>query len=343
VPWNTELLGATAEVASGNLTLTEPAGVQVGDLLIACISYRSNAAFTRPSGWNDATSQNTGNTTANNTTSIGSGFMAYIVRGTSAPNLTFARTGGDVALGRIISYRGGAPGVSLTATGSTTMGATGTAISVAGVTTITPRDLIVVAACGARANTFSAFAATNPATSSGTNSAQTADPLEGTWQERSDNSTTTGADCTLAIADAVRSTAGATGNITATASASARHVVLIAAFREDIPVALTPTGIATGAPVVGNPTIALQWRLVPTGITATPVVGNPKLSLIALFVPTGITATPVVGSPALSLIALFTPTGITATPIVGSPTVSQPLPPAQPTTDYVITLRITKL
>lgn len=233
--WTYVGVSNVASSSSGNITLTEPSGVQQNDLLVAIVSYRSNAAFTDPgSPWVSVTSQNTGNTTANSTASIGSGHMWYCIRGSSAPGLTFTRTAGDIALGRIVAYRGGYITSSVLVTqGSTTLAAAATAVSVTGLTTANARDLIVVGACGARNTNFTTFdAATDPATDSGTNSNQTGSPLVGTWQERCDSGTTTGADCTLAIADAIRGASGATGNLTMTAGSSARHVVVAAAFRE---------------------------------------------------------------------------------------------------------------
>ena len=139
-------ISSAVTAASGNITLTEPAGVQQGDLLVAVISYRSNAAFSDPSDWTNVTSQNTGNTVTANTGSIGSGRMSYIVRGASAPALTFTRTAGEVAHGRIIAYRnawtGGAPLVTST---STTLGTAATAINVTGLTTANENDLVVFA------------------------------------------------------------------------------------------------------------------------------------------------------------------------------------------------------
>jgi hypothetical protein len=235
MPWTYVGVSSVATAASGNLTLTVPAGVQEGDLLVAIISYRSNASFTSPGApWVSVTSQNTGNTTANATTSIGSGHMFYCVRGASDPGLTFTRTAGDVALGRIVAYRNNnrSSNVLVTST-STTLAAAATAVSVTGLTTANARDLVVFGFCGARSTSATNFdAATDPTTTSGTASNETGNPAEGDWQERCDSGTTTGADATLAIADALRATAGATGNLTVTAGASARHVVVAAAFKE---------------------------------------------------------------------------------------------------------------
>ncbi len=288
MPWSFVGVSAAVESASGNLTLTEPAGVQPNDLLVACISYRSNAAFTKPADWTNVTSQNTGNVTANATTSIGSGFMAYVVRTGSAPGLTFTRTAGDVARGQIVAYRGVAQAGVLVTSSSTTLATSATSVSVPGVTTANSRDLIVVAACGARNVSFNNFdAVTDPTTTSGTNSIQTGVPGVGTWLERSDGGTATGADCSLAIADALRATAGATGNITTIAVSGARHVVLIAVFKEGAPLALTPLGIETGAPTLGNPTLNVVYALDPADITTgAPTLNSTNLSLI-IPIPTG--------------------------------------------------------
>jgi hypothetical protein len=327
--WTYVGVSTVASAASGNITLTEPSGVQEGDLLVCVISYRSNAAFSSPGApWVSVTSQNSGNTTANGTGSIGSGHMFYCIRGASAPGLVFTRTAGDVALGRIVAYRGSNRNSSVLVTQtSTTLAAAATAVSVTGLTTQYPRDLIVVGFCGARNGSASAFRATNPGTSSGTASNETGNPAEGDWQERCDSGTTTGADTTLAIADALRATAGATGNLLCTASSSARHVVVAAAFMEEED--LTATGIATGAPSVGTPVITQVHAITATGIaTGAPTVGTPLLeenSLSDDLTANGIaTGAPTVGTPALTQVHTITATGVvTGAPTVGSPALTQ--------------------
>ncbi len=230
--WEFVAIGSATTASSGNLTLTEPTGAQQSDLLVACISYRSTAAFTLPAGWSlVATQQSSGNTTVDGTGSIGSGLMAYIVRGSSAPSLIFTRTSGDVAFGRIVAYRGVGPLPYDTGSANTLSGASVT-VTTGTITTAKDDELIVVAACGARNSTFTAFdAATAPATGSGTGSTATNNPIKGEWSERGDSGTATGADCSLAIADARKETAGASGTIQATASSSARHVMIAGAFK----------------------------------------------------------------------------------------------------------------
>ena len=229
--WSIVAVGAVATpVASGNYTMTEPAGATDGDLLVACLSFRSNVAFGLPSGWAlVATQQNSGD--VDNTNGIASGLMAYIVRGPSAPALTFTRTGGDLALGRIVAYRGNHATAPLDTGSSNTLAVANATATTATITTAEAEELIV-AFCSPGDNlTGSAFdAATDPTTASGATDTTTA-PTNGTWIERADSGSVTGADGACIIADAVRATAGATGTIQATISASARHVMVAGAFK----------------------------------------------------------------------------------------------------------------
>jgi hypothetical protein len=240
--WGVPKIGALATpVTSGNLTLAEPAGIATGDLMVACIAYRSTAAFTVPGDWNlVATQQSSGDTDATN--GIASGLMMWCVRGGSAPTLTFNRTGGDMATGRIIAYTGAK--ASPFDTGSAnTLGSASATVTTGTITTAEPGELIVaMVSCGDNLATSAFDAATDPTTASGATDTTTA-PTNGTWIERADDGTNTGADGALAIADAIRATAGATGTIQATVAARARHVMIAAAFKVD--------GSATASPGVG--------------------------------------------------------------------------------------------
>lgn len=208
-----------AVVASGDLTFVEPAGVQSGDLLVACCCYRSTAAFTAAASWAFAATQlSTGNVTVDGAGSIASSFMAYIVRGGSAPDLVFPRTAGDVALGRIIAFRG-AHATPLDAGNSATLASAGTGYFGTGVTTAEANEVLVMACCSAR-----------PAASSAQDCAT--DPAAASWTEVADSTTTSGADCGLAIAWAPKAAAGATGNFRYTAASSARHSGQLAAFKK---------------------------------------------------------------------------------------------------------------
>jgi hypothetical protein len=254
--WGVPKIGAVATVASGNITLAEPAGIAQGDLMVACIGYRSNAAFTVPGDWNlVATQQSSGDTDATN--GIASGLMMWCVRGASAPTLTFNRTAGDVAQGRIIAYSGGhasAPydtGSSNTRTSGNVSAFTGT------ITTAEAGELIVaMVSAGDNLTTSGFLAVTDPTTASGATDTTTA-PTAGTWIERADTGTGTGADHGLAIADAVKATAGATGTISATVSAAAQHVMIAGAFKlaasgtpftQNLGGSITPAGTIVKAP-----------------------------------------------------------------------------------------------
>jgi hypothetical protein len=214
--WTVVGISTQVEVSANGLTLTEPAGVANGDLLVACISYRSNAAFTAPSGWTNANAQNTGNTTANAAGSIGSARMDYQVR-SGAPSLTWTRTGGDVARGTIIALRatGGTP-VFDQASG-TTLAANSTTASTTGITTVEDGEILVMLEGGARNITAS--------------NARATDPAQADWTEQQDNGSATGADVSLAVSTATKNELGATGTFNWTASATARHVTIVGAFR----------------------------------------------------------------------------------------------------------------
>jgi hypothetical protein len=231
--WAVPKLGTVAEttVTGGNLTLTEPAGVAQGDLMIAAIGCRDNAAFTVPADWNlVATQQSSGDTDA--TDGIAGAVMMYTIRGASAPTLTFNRTGGNVARGAIVSYGPGASTTAIYDTGSAnTLGVGATTATTGTITTAVAGELIVAMLAAGDTNTVSAFdAATDPTTASGATDTTTA-PTNGTWLERIDSSTATGADLGFGVADAIRANAGATGTIQATVSGPGRHAMVVGAWK----------------------------------------------------------------------------------------------------------------
>jgi hypothetical protein len=71
--------------------------------------------------------------------------------------------------------------------------------------------------------------ATDPAIPSG--AINTTIPPTGDWAERVDATTTTGADLSIAVFDAVKATAGNTGTFSVTAAASSRQVMIVGAFK----------------------------------------------------------------------------------------------------------------
>jgi hypothetical protein len=226
--------GTSVEATATSHVLTEPAGAASGDLLVACIGSRiaSTTSITLPSGW-ALVAEAKNNNILSTSSALPSGMMAYILRGGSAPSYTFTHpTAPSVALGRVFAYRN-VHQTTPTDTGTTAV-TTGTAllaVSVTGLTTTVDDDLIVALTAGGQEAAWSAFAATDPATGSGTTADSALDPQFGAWLERSDIQTTTGVDTSLAVFDAIKQTAGATGNLIATASVSAGHVVVAGSFK----------------------------------------------------------------------------------------------------------------
>jgi len=247
-----EFVGVSNEVAVATtahaLVTTGISGtLQAGDLLVACITSRiaSTTSVTLPTGgeWTLVAEQKNNNTLTTSS-ALPSGLMAYCVRGASNPNLTFTHpVAPSQAQGRIVAYRNvNTSSPKDTQTSFTT--ATGTtAVTGTGLTTTQIEDLIVAMACGGQEAAWSAFNATDPAGASG--ATVTTAPTT-TWSERADSLVTTGADGSLAIFDAVKLTSGATGNLTATASVSAGHVVIAGAFKIYAPPAGDGVGDADG-------------------------------------------------------------------------------------------------
>jgi hypothetical protein len=143
--------------------------------------------------------------------------MAYIIRGSSAPDLTFTRTAGDVALGRISAYRGVDQTTPLAAGSANTLGSNSATVTTSTLTPSKYGSLLVMAACGADNTNGSAYQGATA-------------PVSGRWRERADSNTGTGADTFLAIADAVKGAAAATGTLQYTAGNSSRHVCIVGAF-----------------------------------------------------------------------------------------------------------------
>jgi hypothetical protein len=234
VAWSIVGISAVVEVTGTAHALTEPAGVASGDLLIACISSRiaSTTPITIPAGWTAIGQQNTNNVLTT-TSAVASGVMAYIIRGGSAPALSFTHpTAPSVAIGRIVAYRNSTMAlpdpwdqgiVGTTAVNTTAVSFSGFSVGVDG-------ELMVAMVAGGQEAAWSAFKTANtPSTASGATDTTTA-PSTTTWIERADTNTATGGDTSLAIFDAVKATKGATGNITCTASLGAGHALLMASF-----------------------------------------------------------------------------------------------------------------
>jgi hypothetical protein len=231
--WGIRGVGTVATVASGNLTLTEPAGCAQGDLLIAFIAIRSTVGFAN-ADWTLVESELTGDSDATN--GIASCQMWACRRGASAPSLVFTRTGGDVGHGAIVAYTG-AKGTTYAdcfdVSASITLASASSIASCSNLTN-TEADVLIVAmvALGDTGAPTNFDASVDPSGNSGAVDTTTA-PVTGTWTLRVSAGTGTGADTGLGIGDAVRSGFGSTtGSITAGAAGiTARHAGCSAAFK----------------------------------------------------------------------------------------------------------------
>jgi hypothetical protein len=229
--WSFVGIGTNVVVTTTGITLTEPAGTQVGDLLVACIGFRAASAtsVTLPAGWTRVGEQKTGNTTAATSTSIANACMAYIVRGASPPGYGFTLPAANVGMGQVVAYRGQHTTPFDLASAATTATAI-TAVSVTGLTTTVANELLVAMVGAGRGGTWTNFRATTPGTGSGATDI-TNSPSSTTWAERADNTSVSGADVGLAVFDAIKATAGATGNFLTTGSLSGGHAVIVGAFK----------------------------------------------------------------------------------------------------------------
>src|SRR5262245_8352884 len=156
--WEFVGVSSVVEVTTTSHALTLPTGTQPGDLLVAVISSRiaSTTSITLPSGWT-LVREHKNNNVLTTSSALPSGLMAYIVRGASAPALTFTHpTAPTVALGRIVAYRGQSVSPFDVAAGGTT-GTAITAVSVTGLTTAEANELIVFGACGGQEAAWNAF------------------------------------------------------------------------------------------------------------------------------------------------------------------------------------------
>ena len=281
-PWQFRGVSTVVESVTGSatLTLTEPAGAATGDLIVAMISMRSTATaagtISLPSGWTRVSEKYT-NSVGTGSTAVASGTMAWIIRGSSAPSYAFPYgAGNNVIQGQCIAYSatGYTPTIDVNGTGVVTS-AGNINVSVTGLTTLTDDALLVVGMGGGQADAFISFsAATSPNVLSG-KTASTANPISA-WQKRfADNGTASGADTSVALADAMKFTAGATGNFTAIASIAASHLVIAAAFK---------LGAASGAVSV-NVTGQSMTASVGTVYATGPTTFNPidkKSALVTL-------------------------------------------------------------
>jgi hypothetical protein len=223
--------------ATTSFALPLPSGTQQNDIIVVDIATRgtivwTNAAFQNPQS--DAGGNITNGTTASDT-SIQS---FYCFQGASAPSMAFTRTGTPTSMraaGTVRAYRSnrsGAPTFDVSNIFAQTTA--GTALAGGGITTAQADELLtgaVFLARGATTNNASAFKATTGATGTSGAIDTTTNPVTNTWTERQDAGSLTSPTVAIATYDTVMGTAGATGNITATAASSALNGLTVMAFQ----------------------------------------------------------------------------------------------------------------
>lgn len=242
--WNAPLQSTAVTIGTGGggLTVTEPAGAQIGDLLVAILAFRGNVPFATPSGWTERVQQ------LGTSASAGPGLQMFtLTRGASAPTLAFSRTGGSSATGWVMAYRASSGSFAFVAAASGANDTSGTTHTVGGLTTETAHDLLIGAASNAStATTFTNWATTDPGAASGATVDTTTAPSDGAWLLRAANTNSTGGSHRVIAVDAKRETAGDTGNIVVTTSANATARIGLVAFKE------TGGGGGGGATITAN-------------------------------------------------------------------------------------------
>lgn len=245
-----------------NLTPGAPAGTQVGDGLILIAECRSiSATCATPSGWTLLS----GFPKASATTSGGKIYIfVRTADGTSAdtPTVTWSGmltgTSGDANGAGILAYSG----LDVTTLDGTVqvsdLSAQTTTSTVPGITTSVNGSLTLTVYMKLREASSNTSTITN-------------------FTERADNSTTSGTGHTIAVADKILATAGASGTGTVTWAVTTSSQVLavtigIAAVATGGSQAITPAGVSATSSVSGA--IVAKRSVVPAGISATSTVGG---------------------------------------------------------------------
>lgn len=219
-----ESVQTTAFASAGDITITKPTGLSVGDIMVAYITIPDNfvAPVTAPSGWSTLDSED----------GVGAVYIFHKIADSSdvsASNFTFNLSGSYKVGGSITRISGGGY-VATGGIGDDNSGDTSIAIS----TPLTPpvSDSILLmffsgSGSGDTGRSISGYAITND---------------NPTWTEAYDFQDTTGNDSVMSMAYASRPEITSTGNFSATASSS------MALFRGAL-VIISPT---TSQTVVGS-------------------------------------------------------------------------------------------
>jgi hypothetical protein len=238
---------ADAAAASGNLSVTPPA-TQTDDIMLLAVSSHDNVAVTLPAGW-------TIYREANNTTALRATLAWKRCVGAEGA-FTITHASGDGIVASVAVYRGCATDATVINASSLLANASSSTCTATEITTGVAGCMVVFTMHDSDNGASSAQAATDPAT----------------FTERFDNASNLGLDEAVSAADAIRSTAGATGNATGTLSlgpdVNSGGLTALKPTSSDVTVALTGV-LATAA--VGILGVALALGL--SGVFGTASVG----------------------------------------------------------------------
>lgn len=261
-----------------------PAGMAAGGFMLLAV-HTPNQAVTTPTGWTQVTSSPVSTGTAN--TAGGTRLSLYYrfwQSGDAAP--TVSVSGGTVTNGRIFGYSGVDPTTPFDATPvATTLATASTTLTWNGITTVTANCLIFMAS--ARDQDLNNTAAVSGYTNANLTS----------LTERNDQVVNTGVGGGVAVVDGFKSTAGATGNTTATQTSSIA-VSLTVALRP-APNAYTLTAQAGSYTLTGQSATLSRNRTLTASAGSYSLTGQSAVITHALAV-TGYTLTAQAGSYAVT-------------------------------------------
>lgn len=260
-------LGAQNNPSSNNvssMTLAEPAGSQEGDLLVGIMSYITSATGVTasiPAGWTLIRNDFVSDTAVRRNT-----IMAYIERGAATPaDRTFTISAGQIGVqGIMVGLRSSRGKVFYDTSAGESEAAATAAVSSAGFTTARANSVLVMA-CATDGN--QSISAQGAAT----------DPTSGSWTEQTEFTSPSAIAAHLAIATASKATAGATGNLSYTASASGEHAISTAAFYEEYWLRADTGTFSFSGQAVEDPAGILHQYI--GGTTFTPPAGGSTVSL----------------------------------------------------------------
>jgi len=202
---------------------------EAGDLIVAYAVWKNASDIILPDGWTLVAKELQGTDDTNSST-ISSGMMAYFIHDGMTGAATFTLETGVVGNLVRVAYRH-TDGIVFDVGGAETAAATTNDFALSsGLTTSADNCLLIAAGASGRSTQITGYASTSPANAAGAIDTVT-EPTADQWIRRRNNNSTAGSDWASGHADAIKSTAGATGPISATVGTAHRPVMIAAAFR----------------------------------------------------------------------------------------------------------------